>query len=64
MKKSSYQKPALTVVSFKAERGFAGSQTQGSEQTSVLSMLFSSNDDATQATDDRGVMGSGWSSGW
>ncbi|MDY6372748.1 MAG: hypothetical protein SPL12_10715 [Bacteroidales bacterium] len=40
MKKSTYQKPELTVVSFKAERGFATSE--GQEQKYTLGALLES----------------------
>lgn len=60
MKKEIYQKPALTVVSFRVEKGFA--QT-GDPSSSNFSALFGDGENVENrgAVDDGG---SGWASGW
>lgn len=73
MKKHVYQQPQLTVVSFKVERGFASSITEGLEQTFELNALFelemegSGNSGFEQRvfeTCDENGSASGWGYGW
>lgn len=64
MKTSIYQKPELTVVSFKAERGFAGSVGNREEMTFSISNLVSGSGDISTANDFNEVSSSSWSSGW
>lgn len=61
MKKSTYQKPELTIVSFKSERGFACSGGNCNTITSDISTLFGSDEGGVEA---RSTV-SGWdNSGW
>lgn len=60
MKKSTYQKPELTIVSFKSERGFACTGGNCGETLSI-NALFSSNEGGVE---ERSTV-SGWdNSGW
>ena len=65
MKKSTYQKPELTIVSFKSERGFATSTGVESKQVSFSILNWvSGSDDASTGADFSEVSSDGWSSGW
>lgn len=57
--KRHYEAPELTVVTFKAERGYANSPAKSLMQTIVLSSALAGND--SQRLDDRGSIESwGW----
>lgn len=61
MKKSTYQKPELTIVSFKSERGFACTGGNCEETSFSINALFSSNEGGVE---ERSTV-SGWdNSGW
>lgn len=64
MKKSTYQKPELTIVSFKSERGFACTGGNCEPARFSITNWISGSDDASTGADFSEVSSSGWSSGW
>lgn len=64
MKNPIYQKPELTVVSFRSERGYACSTCSGEPMSFGLSAILGSSSESSVG-DDRSVISSNnWGSGW